>query len=384
MRIKKSHDATIVEFIGGGGAASIIFGILLFLGGAGLLIAQISHLFPPTTEGVVYTFGAILLLLSILFMFGRGGLKIDTSFGEVNKWWGFVFLPLYSSKRNVSDFTHIQITKQAHRSKNGTHYTFPVSTVPESGKEYILNNQGVILKSRTFAETCAKAMKLSLIDKSGPVEVTRKYDELDMSIREQALKTEVIPTIEDAGEMPASLKTFGGIKNNNLLLEMPPGGLGRILQKLLFLPVFIAFVVLAFFLPHIFSGTESRMPLFIFFIVIAFFVIPLPFILIAMSKKFACFGDVTQIYASRNKFEIRYGKRKMEWDAADIEELLLLPCEELPGNMPEFAKAFATQFNGGITVRSDKLYATFAQRFNPAEQEWIYKTLYAVLAGGNQ
>jgi hypothetical protein len=382
MRIKKSYDESIVEFVGGGGAGSIIVGIFLFLGAGVLVAAHLSHVLPPETAGIVYVFGSIILFLSIVFMFGRGGVKIDTSFGEVNKWWGFVFLPLYSSKRNVSDFMHIQITKQAHHSKNGTHYTYPVSMLPESGKEYIINNQGVILKARTFAETSAKAMKLSLIDNSGPVEVERNYDELDMSIREQAAQKGEMQTIEDAGEMPVSLKTFGGIKNGNLLLEMPPGGLGRILKKLLFLPIFIAFVMLAFFLTHIFSGTEGRIPLFVFFIVIAFVILPLPFVVIAMSKKFACFGDVTQIYASRNKFEICYGKRKMEWNAADIEELLLLPCTELPENIPEFAKAFAQTFNGGITVRSDKLYATFAQRFNESEQEWIYKILYAILAGG--
>ncbi len=381
MRIEKSRDGNRVEFIGGGGAVSIILGIIIFLGGVTLITAYFKHTLAPEAEVFVYTFGPITLFLAAILVFGRRGVKIDRTMHEVIKWWGFVFIPLGSSRRPISDFAHIHLTKQVHRSKNGTHVTYPVSMSLKTGKEYKLDRQGDVLKARDFAEMSAKLLKLPLKDNSGSVEVIRNHDELDMSIREQVAKKGEIPTLDDAGEIPHSLKQFGDIRKGRLLLDMPPTKIGGVVKKLLIIPFVLTLVVISDFMSPFFTGDEGGVPVPFFFLLLLFFLAPLPFVFITLGKKLRRLGDVTRIYATRSRLEIQYGKDKLEWNASDIEEMMLLPRAELPEGIPKFAQGFASLANGGITVRSDKLHATFGHRFDRTEQAWIYKTLYAVLAG---
>ncbi|MCP4042882.1 MAG: hypothetical protein GY731_13150, partial [Gammaproteobacteria bacterium] len=101
MRIEKSRDGNRVEFIGGGGAVSIILGIIIFLGGVTLITAYFKHTLAPEAEVFVYTFGPITLFLAAILVFGRRGVKIDRTMHEVIKWWGFVFIPLGSSRRPI-------------------------------------------------------------------------------------------------------------------------------------------------------------------------------------------------------------------------------------------------------------------------------------------
>lgn len=384
MRIKESYDGNTVEFIGGGEIIAAILGLFFLLICGGLIIAPLQNKMPPGTTPIVYVFGSITFLLGLVLIFGRKGIKVDLTFGEVSIWWGMAFLPLRSIKRLLTDFSHIEMRILVHHSKNRTYHTYPVCLCPESGKEYKLTNPKDILLSRNFAEKSAKLLQISLIDKSGTVVIERKYDELDLSIREQAEKKNEIPHLADIGEIPDSLKEFGGITDGNLLLEMPPSKLGQILKKLLIIPFLLAvvlFPVLCFFMK---PGQDGGGPWAFFYIVIAFFIIPLPIVFFVLRGKLRRFGDITKIYARKDYLEICYGEKVMAWEAADIEEMILLPRGEMPDGMPDFLKNLPIPGNGGITVRSDKLYATFGFRLNTQEQEWVFKVLYAILAGRKQ
>ncbi|MCF6175551.1 MAG: hypothetical protein L3J71_07275 [Victivallaceae bacterium] len=382
MKIKRSYNDTMVEFVYGGGVGFMVTGLLVGGGGIGLLLFQANNSLSNEAAIITHSFATILLVVSFWLLFGRHGIKIDSSLSEIIKWRGLTFLPLFSTRKKFYDFNSVQIERQLHRSKNSSYYSYPVLMTSESEKDFVINNQKDIIVARQVAETGAKYMKLRLLDKTGSVETVRNYDELDLSIRELAAKKGVSPKFDDVGEMPASLRAFGSLSGNQLSLEMPANNLAGIIKKLLLIPFLIGPVFFIIFLSKILASAGENMPPFILPVLIAIIILSLPITFILINKKIGFMGDVTRICANKNSLEICYGKKQLQWDAAEIEELILLPGPEASSkNIPEFLKSLTMKLNGGVLVRSDRLYATFAYRFTAEEQQWIYKTLYAILAG---
>ncbi len=374
MKIKQNrYLSDAVEFIGG--QTVNIIGIITFI--------------VPTIFFTVFYYKAninlravdLLIILavitiSILMVLFRYGLKVDTRSGEMIKWWGTFFIPLSSRKITLSKDNIIKIAKILHQTKNGSYYTYPVTI--EVGESIKLGEKCEHSESRNFAETCAKIFEINILDATSEVEILRKFDEIDMSIRERAEKNEENNYMEDITEIPDSLKGSTSLHSNGTLhIKLENIAFNKV-SKIVFILLGIIPVImgLIFILPLILGSNKNDFipQLFVFVIVLSICIS----LFLVRKKIISKFHGVTEIYSSKYSFSICYGPTKLEWASDEIEEFFLNIKNEIPSQMESFLKMFGKSCSN-IVLRSDRKCISFGNNFTNEELEWIYKTLYIIL-----
>lgn len=222
MRLKSSYDPFSVEYESGVGPMLILASLL---GLAGIFIASIPFFSQAENireAGLISCMiGAGFVLMAIAVAFLRKGLKIDTSSGEMTKWFGFSGFIFHKSLDHLKNYSYVKISRKEHRRKNGVYYSFPISIAPEKGRGLALEDFNDPLHSRLFAENSALLLKMPLLDASEQVHTIRPPDELNMSLRKQAEKHCNAPKIEELGDAPAAISGFASIANRHLEIKMP-------------------------------------------------------------------------------------------------------------------------------------------------------------------
>ena len=379
MRLKSSYDPFSVEYESGVGPVLIL---AFLLGLAGIFIASIPFFAQAENirkSGLVYCMiGAGFILVAIAVAFLRKGLKIDTSSGEMTKWFGFSEFIFHKSMDHLKNYAYVRISRQEHRTKNGVYYSYPISLAPEKGKGFQLENFNDPLKSRLFAENSAALLKISLLDASEQIQTIRSPDELNMSVRKRAEKHGDVPKINELGEIPSPISGFVSLKNRHLEIKMPENFRAKFKAFILIAVLAVGFTMSGIMVFIITSSIfrKSYLPL-------IFLLAEIPaFILIALVIfKKSLPEDVTMIYASPERLDLHYGNKKVEINADEIEEILLLPPPVMKTPVPEYFKNFIPENRlGGILLRTDKANVRFGGRFGNSESKWIYSALYAILA----
>lgn len=376
MKIKKSSYHNSIEFVGGGGLSTVL-GLCLM--GVGVTLYTLLFTRKEMMESFAtftYTGGTFLFLLGLLIGFCRHGVRVNRRLDELERWWGFLFIPLKTKKIKRSLFSCIKLVKHVHRSKNGTTFTYPVELYSEQTACIVLFCCGDPLKSRQFAETAAKGLELPLREEYDGIKTERNHDELDLSIRQLAEKNQESYTIEDAGTIPEKLAAHCEVRPNFLALEFPEKP-NPLLKIFFFLP--LLFILPAFPLFFIFFTRLHKQAIpGPFFVFIGIFFLTMPLLAVfTLRNRIKKLTGPEKIAATADQLILFYAGRQQSWAADDIEELILAPKPKRTSNPLAMLANLST--GGGILVRSDTCYATFSQQLSEAEQAWLYKVLYAIL-----
>ena len=392
MRLRVGPNRDVMEMKKGGGCL-ILFGLPFLLAGLFVMIASLGVLpikgdKPPLFFGI--PFGAIFAAVGGAFVFGRGGVTIDTANKAVTSWWGALGLRK-KTERPLDDFNRVTINKEVRRSKNSTYTVYPVRLSGE-GKPINIEEPRDYKSARATAEELAKFVGKGILDTSSGEAVERDLESLDESLRDRARRTG--ETIE-VPEMPPNMKSKCSVEGRQMVVEIPAEGLRPVMLLLLAVPLVIAAVVfLSFIMPLL---DEKGMPDTFRYVMIGFisvFFILIPVLLIG-GKMLSGVRGGTQVVASPDGLRIEqrtaFSKKVTEIPAVELEELLCpvarAPAEaqrDLDGSdMPQAAKglllALAQGAKGGIIARSDQQIVEFGAGLPANELRWIHAVLTKIL-----
>jgi hypothetical protein len=367
MKRINRRDKTIIEFNGWHPRAAISLVFAGFMAFPILIVSSLLHKY-QAENGVLITVGMVLFLLVLLtFSCLRTHICCDLDRNQLTVETRMAFIPVKSQAYTEGNVTRVLVERQLHRNKNTTYYTYPVSLVTSKETTRLSNLRDQLLP-RALAEACAKAVKAQMADQSAGAEVTREWDELDMSIREHASKHGETPSVMDLPEPVGHFKGNARLSGTDLEVTIPEPMWMKFRK-------FIPFIALFPLIPigvtlFVIGSRDQGPPLFIIAPFVVFAVIVAVVVTISLRR---LGGGVTGLKATPETLTLQLGSKQVTLKADDIEELNL--------SHPQNSRAVLGMYGGSITVRTDEAAHAFGSNLSGEELEWLHKTLFAILAG---
>lgn len=213
-----------------GGGFLMLFGLPFLI--AGLAVIVDSQTVAAKNPGAhqsplfAFLFGAVFAGVGAVIMFGRAGTIIDRRVGTITTWWGLL-VPMCSKTRPLNEFSKVTLGREVRRSNKRTRVVYPVRLVSAGSANLNLEEPQNVEKARQKAERIAKFVGLPLVDTSHGSPIVRQAHELDESLRERARRTGVRPEVP---KTPPGVRSSYRIEGETLVMEIPPGGLSRMLS----------------------------------------------------------------------------------------------------------------------------------------------------------
>ncbi len=365
----------VLEGRSGGGLLSL-FG-LPFLA-AGLFVwASGVGLVPQQGRGmpllVALPFGGIFVAVGVALVFGRGGTIIDRRRGVVTQWWGLL-VAFRSHDRRVDELGAVTVTKEVRRSDKSTYIVFPVR-LSSDPKPVKLEEHRRYEDARRTAEQVAKHLALPLHDSSNGDTVIREPGILDLSLKEQLLRTGEAVVLPPP---PEGMRTVIRRKGTDVRLDIPAAGFAAVSIGIMIASlVFALFVTFTFLVPLLTRGPGMPAGVrFGFGLFIGFFFILLP-LATAGSAALRMARETTSIILTQQKlvFETR-----ALWKHT-VKEILLKDLEELTlSRSSPVARSGPNSAGNGIILRSDEISLEFGGHLPPAEKEYLAAVIKQVVA----
>ena len=322
---RKKTDPDILLFKSGGGCL-MIFGIPFMLVGIFVIllpfgIVPVKGEIPPWY--FIVLFGGVFATAGAILMFGRTDLAIDRRRRIIIRRWRF-FTSIKQKCYRLDSYSRIMISKENRSSKNSSTTVYPVRIVGEIGTDVIAVREfSVYLEARKEAEMIAQFLGLPLSDTGTGMNVERKADALNDSIREQVRRSgEVI----DVPEMPHTMKSIIREESGTFIIIIPPSGMHLLsYAKLGIALLFVAAVIIMF--GNVIMMLPMPPPLRLFlisFIGIGFVLMP---ILTTVRQVISETNESTRVQVSgallRIEKQTPYKINTSEMAADEIEELIL-------------------------------------------------------------
>ena len=377
MQIKGISDRMTVadgkvEVRGGGGCLTI-FGIPFLLMGCAPIAALIFGQFSidaPFEYVLVGILCLIFIAVGVVLTFARYALEIDGNSRTYRK--RFSVLVWTREKGGSLDrFDKVSVSHRVRRRTDDeggsrTHTDYPIRL--EGPAETLdISSPDSLENAQREAEQVAKALRLPLADRTGPVEIVREADRLDESLRQRRRRTG-----QGSGELPAppqGMKTRFRIEGAEVVLEIPPAGfslgaLNYLVPALLF-PAFVLFVFQGFIRELVREPDSLN---------------------IAFAAFFALFGIVLPIYVGVHLFLRAVAEHhavRVSGDRLHVTTrgLVLSRVAEIPADELEELRITKPKHDdepaakAPIVARSDRTTIEFGRHLPPAEREWIKSVL---------
>jgi hypothetical protein len=325
-----------------------------------------------------YVLVGILCLIFIavggVLTFARYSLEIDGNSRTYRKRFS-VAVVTSDTRGSLGKFDKVSVIHRVRRRTSGeggsrTYTDYPIRL--EGPAETLdISSPNILENAQRDAEQVAKALRLPLADRTGPVEIVREAERLDESLRQRRRRTGRGP-----GELPTppeGMKTRFRIEGAEVLLEIPPAGfsLGA-LSSLVPAFLFPAFVLIAFqgFIRELAKEPDTFN--IAFAAIFALFGLVLP-ICVGVRRFLRAMAQHHTVRASADRLHVTTGglvlSRVAEIPADELEELRIAkpkhddhPAETAP-----------------IVARSDRTMIEFGRHLPTEEKNWIKTVLEHVL-----
>ncbi len=367
MRRVKTEEGR-VEIRWGGGWRSL-WGVPILVAGYFFVswLAQIGGL----ATCLAIFFGILFVALAGKILFGRAGWEIDANSRTYRRWSGL--LPLTrETTGSLDEFHRVAIDRElrTYRSRQGrkTCVVYPIRLVGRM-KRLDIEEFSYRSEAREEATRMAKALGLSLADRTGPEEIVHGAAHLGESLRQRRRRTGEGPV--DIPEVFRGMRTEVRTEGDQTVLEIPPAGvISRALGCILFAFFFAAFPYVFFFDPLLHAVRKGLLGWSRFGFLCVYTLVPLSLgvgmLLQSIRRRYT-------VRVSPDRLDVTtrgvFLSRTLEIPADELVELRITTSEDDQDAWCE------TQ----IVARSDRTTAKFGGHLSMEEKLWIKTVLEHVL-----
>jgi len=223
-------------------------------------------LFPEPADLLLLSILGLIIIITGMMAFSRGGLLVDDIKGTLTKWWG-LFIPLKRSTYLLSEISHVRLTKNVVMTGKGARVTYPVTLARKGSGEVLIVEEYDYTGGRRKAEGIARFLNRDLHDETTGEVVVRESQYLDEPVAQRHRRLG-LPAPFRQPPPGASVRIRSTEAGAPLVIEIPATGFRLTHLGLLLVVILFPLLIIAILAVVVLQNPNPDLGLVILFVVL--------------------------------------------------------------------------------------------------------------------